>query len=107
MNEFELLEKQINNGLEEGEIIFSGIIFFAGSKGLRISESVHYNFRTRTPMQNCSFMPPKKSDEEKERGIFAVPKGASSWPPPSSRRRSPVSQARTSVRALKHRICKG
>ena len=100
MNEFELLEKQINNGLEEGAIIFSGIIFFAGSKGLRISEQ---ELQSKIAVS----WPQKKSDEEKERGIFDVPKGAPSWPPPSSRRRSPVSQARTSVRALKHRICKG
>lgn len=104
MNEFELLEKQRNSGLEEGEIIISGIIF-AGSKGPKISESVQYNFRTKNSKAKLQFHPPKNLMKKREDEILAVPKGASSWPPPpSSRRRPPVSQARTSVRALKHRI---
>ena len=33
MNDFELLEKQINSGLEEGESFTSGIIFLLEAKG--------------------------------------------------------------------------
>lgn len=107
MNDFELLEKQINSGLEEGESIISGIIFLLEAKGSEFQSQFITISEQELQCKIAVSCPQKKSDEEKERGNFAVPKGASSWPPPSSRRRSPVCQARTSVRALKHRICKG
>jgi len=59
MNDFELLEKQINSGLEEGESIISGIIFLLEAKGSEF-QSQFIKIAVSCPQKNLM----KKKKEE-------------------------------------------
>ena len=64
MNDFELLEKQINSGLEEGESIISGIIFLLEAKG---SE-----FQNKNSKAKLQFHGPKKNLMKKKKEDFLL-----------------------------------